>query len=104
MQGAVVAAFDHLEMALGSCGLFRLAMGVVLLDRGEEFGDVGGMERSRLSPGEKRCRVYFCDPMSPGQKGRCERASPLTADAPSTSPRCCCRRASSNTWESGRSR
>ena len=71
--GAVVAAFDHLEMALGSCGLFRLAMGVVLLDRGEEFGDVGGMERSRLSPGEKRCRVYFCDPMSPGQKGRCER-------------------------------
>lgn len=69
----VVAALDMLERALGSPGAFAAAMGTLLLDRGEEFSDFEGMERSCLEEGARRCRVYYCDPLSPGQKGSCER-------------------------------
>lgn len=72
-SAAVVAAFDMVERGLGSPGAFRDAMGVVLLDRGEEFSDFEGLERSCLVEGERRCRVFYCDPLSPGQKGHCER-------------------------------
>ena len=34
---------------------------------------LAALERSCLDPAKKRCRVYYCDPQSPGQKGRCER-------------------------------
>lgn len=70
---SAVGAFDHLELGLGGPEGFSEAMGTVLLDRGEEFSDVEGLERSLLVPGARRCRVYFCDAMSPAQKGSCER-------------------------------
>ena len=69
----VVAAFDAIEVALGSREAFSLLFGIMLLDRGSEFDDIEGMERSALEPGKKRCRVYYCDAMSPSQKPNCER-------------------------------
>ena len=72
-SGQVVAAFDAIEAALGSREAFSLLFGIMLLDRGSEFSDIEGMERSVLEPGKKRCRVYYCDAMSPNQKANCER-------------------------------
>lgn len=69
----VVEALDALERAMGSPEAFSAAMGTILLDRGEEFSDFEGMERSCLVDGATRCRVFYCDPLSPGQKGSCER-------------------------------
>lgn len=48
-------------------------MGVLLTDRGSEFSDPLAIERSCLEPGKRRCRVFYCDPLAPGQKGACER-------------------------------
>lgn len=31
------------------------------------------MEASCTQPGEKRCKVYYCDPSRSDQKGRCEK-------------------------------
>ena len=70
---AVVACFDALELAFGSPEAFEAALGVVLADRGVEFDDFGGMERSRLVPGARRCRVFYCDAMATNQKSQCER-------------------------------
>lgn len=70
---AVVAALDAIEVALGSPGAFEAALGVVLADRGVEFDDFEGMERSRLVPGARRCRVFYCDAMATNQKSECER-------------------------------
>ena len=69
----VVAALDAIEAYCGSRAAFEGAFGVLLADRGSEFSDAEGMERSALEPGARRCRVYYCDPMSPEQKGSCER-------------------------------
>lgn len=69
----VVSALDAIEAYIGSREAFEAVMGVILVDRGTEFDDYEGMERSILEPGSRRCRVYYCDPMSPGQKPGCER-------------------------------
>ena len=45
----------------------------ILTDRGSEFSDPLVIERSCLEPGKRRCRVFYCDPLAPGQKGACER-------------------------------
>lgn len=71
--GAVVSALDAVEIGLGSREAFAALLGVLLLDRGVEFDDYRGMERSVLEPGKRRCRVYYCDAMSPSQKPNCER-------------------------------
>lgn len=71
--GATVRALDGLERALGSCGAFEAVFGVVLADRGVEFDDWEGMERSCLEEGARRCRVFYCDPMESNQKAQCER-------------------------------
>lgn len=70
---ATVGALDAVERASGSRGAFEAAFGVVLADRGVEFDDWEGMERSCLEPGERRCRVFYCDPMESNQKAQCER-------------------------------
>lgn len=70
---AVVACFDALELAFGSPEAFEAALGVVLADRGVEFDDFEGMERSCLAPGARRCRVFYCDAMATNQKSECER-------------------------------
>lgn len=69
----VVEACDMLEQLLGGPELFRAAFGVMVVDRGEEFADWEGIERSCLIEGANRCHVYYCDPMRPSQKGHCER-------------------------------
>lgn len=68
-----VAAFDAIETYLGSPEAFEAAFGVVLADRGSEFDDWAGMERSCLKEGVRRCRVFYCDPMNSNQKAQCEK-------------------------------
>ena len=66
----VVRAFDWLEIACE--GRFSEFFGLMLLDRGSEFDDIAGMERSCES-NRKRCAVYFTDPQRSDQKGACEK-------------------------------
>lgn len=66
----VVAALDRIETAME--GRFSEFFGLMLLDRGAEFDDIEGMERSVTGEG-RRCRVYFTDPSRPDQKGSCEK-------------------------------
>lgn len=70
---ATVHAVDRVERAMGSRERFKAAFGVLLLDRGVEFDDFGGIEDSCLEPGEKRCRVFYCDAQESNQKSQCER-------------------------------
>ena len=42
-------------------------------DNGEEFTDIDGMERSCTKPGEKRTKIFFCEPNRSDQKGSAER-------------------------------
>ena len=69
-SACVLSALDWMESLCG--GRFAELFPVVLTDRGHEFSDIAGMERG--SDGKKRCKVYFCDPQRPDQKGQCERA------------------------------
>ena len=68
-----VAALDAIETYLGSPGAFEATFGIILADRGAEFDDWAGMERSCLAEGARRCRVFYCDPMSSNQKSQCEK-------------------------------
>ena len=70
---ATVHAIDRVERAMGSRERFEAAFGVMLLDRGVEFDDFGGIEDSCLEPGRRRCRVFYCDPQESNQKSQCER-------------------------------
>ena len=70
---ATVHAIDRVERAMGSRERFEAAFGVLLLDRGVEFDDFGGIEDSCLEPGRRRCRVFYCDPQESNQKSQCER-------------------------------
>ena len=70
---STVKAFDAIETYIGSCAAFEFIMGIILADRGSEFDDWAGMERSVLEPGRCRCRVFYCDPMETNQKSQCER-------------------------------
>ena len=71
-SAATVARLDDVERAVGLGG-FRRLLGLVLTDNGSEFEDAAGIERSCTREGERRCRVYYCDPMQSQQKGACER-------------------------------
>ena len=67
----VADALDSLESLLGGPAGFSGVFGTILTDRGTEFTDPDKIE---LSPqGERRCRVYYCDPMQSTQKAFCER-------------------------------
>jgi IS30 family transposase len=67
---SVVAALDWIESICA--GRFAQLFSLILTDRGSEFSDICGMETG--TDGKRRCRVYFCDPQRPDQKGSCERA------------------------------
>ena len=69
-QASVVAALDALETYCE--GEFADVFGVILTDRGSEFLDYEGMERS-IDGSARRCRVFYCDPMKPAQKGAAEK-------------------------------
>lgn len=70
---AVVAWLDVAERAMGSPEAFASVFGVLLADRGVEFDDAAGVERSCLAPGKRRCRLFWCDAMASNQKARAER-------------------------------
>ena len=70
---AVVTWLDVMERALGSPGEFEAVLGILLLDRGTEFDDWEGMERSCLAGGARRCRVFYCDAQNSNQKSQAER-------------------------------
>ena len=70
---ATVACLDSLERACGSPEAFEAVIPILLVDRGREFDDFEGMERSCLVPGHRRCRVFYCDAMDSNQKSQCER-------------------------------
>lgn len=69
----VVAWLDVIERELGSPEAFEEVFGVLLVDRGAEFDDWEGMERSCLIEGARRCRVFYCDARSSNQKSQAER-------------------------------
>lgn len=69
----VVKLFDYYEKLLGSPEKFEKVFGILLADRGHEFDYIAEMERSCLNSSKKRCRVYFCDPQQPNQKGSAEK-------------------------------
>lgn len=73
-EGAVRAVFDRLEQTLGTYDFLRL-FSVCLTDRGSEFGDPAALETG--IHGIERTSIYYCDPMSSGQKGAIEEAHTL---------------------------
>ena len=66
----VVKALDWLEICME--GRFSEFFGLLLLDRGSEFDDIAGIERSCLHEGT-RCAAYFCDPSRADQRGAAEK-------------------------------
>lgn len=66
----VVRALDWLEEC--SSGLFSEFFGLMLFDRGSEFDDIAGIERS-CEHGGLRCAAYFADPSRPDQRGSAEK-------------------------------
>ena len=66
----VVEQFNYLEELLG-LEKFKELFGIVLTDRGSEFSDPTGMEFSHIT-GERRCYIFYCDPMRSDQKGSLE--------------------------------
>jgi IS30 family transposase len=69
-KAEVVRAIDCLEECCD--GHFNEFFGLLLLDRGTEFDDIAGIERSCES-GNPRCATYYCDPNRPDQKASCEK-------------------------------
>ena len=72
-SSAIVAWLDVMEAACGSRTAFEAAFPVILADRGVEFDDWEGMERSSLEPGKRRCQVFYCDAQATNQKSQAER-------------------------------
>ena len=70
---AVKDALDWLEVCCGGPDVFKELFGIIVFDRGSEFDDIDGMERSYKNPLLKRCAAYFADPSRPDQKGACEK-------------------------------
>lgn len=70
---AVVDALNWLECCCGGPDVFAELFGIIVFDRGSEFDDIDGMERSYKDPFRKRCAVYFADPSRPDQKGAAEK-------------------------------
>jgi IS30 family transposase len=70
-QSAVLEVFNYLENTMG-IGLFKACFPIVLTDNGSEFQNPDILENS--SNGLPRCRIFYCDPMASGQKGRIEKS------------------------------
>lgn len=70
-QDAVKNVFDMLYEGLGPI-VFRKTFRVILTDNGSEFKDPWSIERT--SHGERRTKVFYCDPYHSNQKGRLEKS------------------------------
>ena len=66
---AMKEGVDLLESALGE-EVFRKYVHILLTDRGTEFSAADAMETD--VDGNRRTRVFYCDPMQSGQKGSLE--------------------------------
>lgn len=64
----VKRALDRIERCIG-LDAFRKFFWTCLTDHGHEFNDFELLEASCTQPGEKRCKIYYCDPSRPDQKG-----------------------------------
>ena len=67
---SVIGVFDWLERRLGP-DLFRRMFPVCLADNGSEFSDPTAIETSPVT-GERRTRLFYCDPQASWQKGHVE--------------------------------
>lgn len=67
---SVIECINSLETDL-TVDIFRLIFGVLLLDNGSEFTNPEALEYSPFT-GEQRCRVFYCHPGSPYEKGSVE--------------------------------
>ena len=68
-QAHVKAALDAVEAYCE--GSFADVFPVMLGDRGSEFPDYSKIEGGL--DGSRRTRMFYCDPVKPGQKGACEK-------------------------------
>lgn len=69
-QASVSAVFDMLYRKLGPV-VFKKTFRIILTDNGPEFKDPWSIERSK--DGERRARVFYCDPYQSNQKGSLEK-------------------------------
>ena len=67
---SVIDIFDRLYLEL-RCDVFLSLMPVILADNGSEFSNPARIEFD--AQGNRRTRLFYCDPSSPGQKGSAER-------------------------------
>lgn len=67
----VIGVFDWIESVIGFAE-FKKHFGVILTDRGIEFGDFRSLERSCITP-HRRCKIFYCDAMASHQKAACEK-------------------------------
>ena len=74
---SVTAAFDRIHAELGP-ETFRRLFPVILTDRGTEFSNPSRVESDE--GGERRTRVFFCDPMNSNQKSQLERNHELVRE------------------------
>ncbi len=68
---SVLAIFEYLELGLGT-ERFRRLFGIILTDNGSEFKRVDELELS-IDNHTTRTKLFYCDPMASGQKGRLEK-------------------------------
>lgn len=66
---SMVEGVDLLEKILGE-DLFSEEVAIIKTDRGSEFCDAEGFEKEENE--SRRTRIFYCDPMSSGQKGSLE--------------------------------
>ena len=69
-QASVITVLDRLSVLLGE-ELFKQTFQVLLTDNGPEFKDAKGIEQ--FINGERRTRVFYCDPYVSNQKSRLEK-------------------------------
>ena len=72
---SVVDALDRLERKWGD--MFSKVFRSITVDNGVEFSDCKGMERSALTPGEKRTYLFYCHPCSSYERGTNENTNKL---------------------------
>ncbi len=66
---SVIDIFEKLYLELGP-DIFMDLFPVLLADNGSEFSNPGAVEFDRQ--GNRRTRMFYCDPSAPYQKGNCE--------------------------------
>ena len=66
---SVIDIFDRLYLELGP-DTFRKLLPVLLCDNGSEFSNPSAIEFD--SHGQRRTRVFYCDPQAPYQRGAAE--------------------------------